>query len=138
METILCGLFGSLATILGKICFSTDTWVLNSLFNLCTDTLFFSVPNCEIAMLAFRGIVFAEMLFCNALMLGYFLKALEKESSLHVTVISAGTNFMLSGLLGYIVLQEDVSNTWFFGAFLICAGICCIGYCRGDSKINKQ
>ncbi len=133
---MLCGLFGSLATILGKMALSSDNWILIDMWAICAQSLGLSPERCDMLVLLFRGITFFEMLFCNALMISYFLKSLEKESSLHVTVISTATNFLLSGLLGRLVLKEEVSNMWYLGASIISAGICCISYGRGENKRN--
>ncbi len=74
------------------------------------------------------------MLLCNGLMISQFLKALEKNSSLSVTVISSAVNFLFTGLAGNVILQERLGMRWVLGASLIMCGILMITVSQGDSS----
>ncbi len=76
--------------------------------------------------------MFPLMLACNGLMLSNFLKALERDSSVMVTVVSSAINFLLTGLLSGFVLEEPLGLRWLAGALLIVAGIFLIAFSQGD------
>ena len=63
-----------------------------------------------------------------------FLKAMSCKGSLHVTVISSSVSFLLTGILGSIVLGEKINAKWFFGALLIALGVACIASCSTPDK----
>ena len=58
------------------------------------------------------------------------------KGSLHVTVISSSVSFLLTGILGSIVLGEKINAKWFFGALLIALGVSCIASC--STPDNKK
>lgn len=118
-NVVFCGAFGSVASIVGKIALS-DNWLVNTLRTyLCDNT----VVSCYIIEWPIRAIIFALMFSCNALMISNFLKALEKNGSLQVTVMSSSINFVLTGLLGTLVMNETVSLMWYVGALMVSVGI---------------
>jgi drug/metabolite transporter (DMT)-like permease len=129
----LCGLYGAFATIAGKIALS-DTIVITHLNHQCATQFSLSQSHCDSGVLLFRVMLFALMIFCNGLMISQFLKALEKNSSLSVTVISSAVNFLFTGMAGNIILRENLGLRWILGATLILAGILMITISQGDSR----
>jgi drug/metabolite transporter (DMT)-like permease len=116
--SIICGLYGASAAIFGKIALSQN-WIIDFFDEKCekfNDSKF-------ICTSFIRTVVFCLMLCLNTMMIATFLKALEKNSSLAVTVVSSSVNFILSGLLGGIFLQENIGLKWFIGASLVISGI---------------
>jgi hypothetical protein len=56
------------------------------------------------------------------------------KGSLHVTVISSSVSFLLTGILGSIVLGEKINAKWFMGAILVALGVSCIASCSTPDK----
>lgn len=63
------------------------------------------------------------MLLTNALMLNYFVKSLNRLSTLTATITSAGTNFLCTAVLGRFCFHEDLSIQWGIGASFILIGM---------------
>ncbi|CAN6582526.1 uncharacterized protein LOC103930106 [Pyrus x bretschneideri] len=58
----------------------------------------------------------------NVTMWGCFVQSLKNLSSLQATATNFATNFLTSGLAGYFLFQEPLSEKWFAGALLIVIG----------------
>ncbi|TQD92545.1 hypothetical protein C1H46_021881 [Malus baccata] len=58
----------------------------------------------------------------NVTMWGCFVQSLKNLSSLQATATNFATNFLTSGLAGYFLFQEPLSEKWFAGALLIVVG----------------
>lgn len=121
LQAFLCGLFGALASVCGKLSLSSN-YVTAYLESSCLQNSTVSHV-CNEINLVYRGIMFAGMIIFNGLMLGYFMKALEKSSSIVVTTLSSSISFLLTGVLGYLILSEKVGLRWILGAVLITGGI---------------
>ncbi len=67
-------------------------------------------------------------------MLSNFLRALETRASLPVTVVCSAVNFLITGLLGNVILGEEVNPVWCGGASLIMIGIFFILFSQGGPK----
>lgn len=81
----------------------------------------------------------ALMMGSNAVMLAYFLDALEKEnSSLMVTAISTSVNFVSTGLIGNFLFAESVSSTWYGGALLTSCGAALISFSQKSSQVERD
>ncbi len=74
----------------------------------------------------------------NGFMVSNFLKALEKNSSLLVTVVSSAVNFLFTGVVSNLVLQEKLGLKWMGGASLIILGILLIAFSQGVSVPKKE
>jgi drug/metabolite transporter (DMT)-like permease len=84
-------------------------------------------------------IVFMLMMGSNALMLAYFLEALEKEnSSLMVTAISTSVNFVSTGIIGNFFFVEPVSSTWYGGALLTSCGAALISFSQKSPPVERN
>ena len=72
MLTILfCGVLGGLATVLGKLSFSSDNVVLNQFSLFCFETTLMS-DGCYYLTWLVRAFAFGFMFACNAMVIGYF------------------------------------------------------------------
>ena len=110
MYCIACGALGALSSSMGKLAFSgklifvccyklNDQYVnVIDLENFIKkDFMNVSFAGSEMNMKnAYRLLFFSLMLFLNGSMLTVFLKALEKNSSISVTVISTVSNIICS------------------------------------------
>mmetsp|Transcript_28561 Transcript_28561/g.39306 ORF Transcript_28561/g.39306 Transcript_28561/m.39306 type:complete len:141 (-) Transcript_28561:185-607(-) len=125
-HTLLCGLCGSIGSLLGKLALNGDLDFHKVIVRNC-QTLSHSLPECssfcsKISYLV-RASLFCLMIFFNIIATSSFLKALERNASLPVTVVSSSINFLMSGLIGWLAFNETVSLKWFSGAGLILIGV---------------
>lgn len=74
------------------------------------------------------------MLAFNAMMLSNFLIALEKKGSLMVVIVSSSTNIILTGVIGQILLGEDVGDKWYIGACVMLIGVTLIAFSQDTRK----
>jgi drug/metabolite transporter (DMT)-like permease len=79
------------------------------------------------------------MMASNALMLAYFLDALEKEnSSLMVTAVSTSVNFISTGVIGNLIFAETVSPAWYGGALLTSCGAALVSYSQKAPSVERD
>ncbi|XP_031477117.1 uncharacterized protein LOC116248461 [Nymphaea colorata] len=71
---------------------------------------------------------------CNMVMWGCHVNSLKLLSSLQATVTNFATNFLASGISGFILFREPLSSQWFLGAFLILLGV----FVMSKSSIEKK
>ena len=119
---------------IGKIALS-DTLLTKYLAdNMCQlQQIFFT--ECVETDTSLRLLAFLGMLLTNSLMVSSFLKALETDSSLQVTVLCSSVNFLMSGWLGVKVLNESVNGMWWIGVCIVCIGIFCVAT---SSSLHKK
>ncbi|TQD97966.1 hypothetical protein C1H46_016491 [Malus baccata] len=67
-------------------------------------------------------------------MWGCFVQSLKNISALQATATNFATNFLISGLAGYFLFQEPLSEKWFAGALLIVVAALILG----KSSIGKK
>lgn len=132
MYEYLTGVYSALASIFGKLSLTDDVLVAHS-NAFCSSSLSFK-DHCHLILLSLRGTSLIGMLACNILMLSTFLKAMACKGSLHVTVISSSVSFLLTGILGSLVLGEKINLKWFSGALLIALGVSCIASCSTPDR----
>lgn len=125
LNAVLCGLLGAAASVLGKLALSESAY-LNTLRDLCRNV---EVDNwsCDYVILGARCLLFLSMVFTNAAMIARFLKSMEKNASVTVTVVSSATNYLASGAVGLTVFGEPVGPNWCLGSLCICLGLCLVG-----------
>lgn len=128
---LLCGCLGGFATVLGKLSFSNDNPLLNQLSIACFESNLFG-DVCYYGAWIVRLVSFAAMFACNAMVIGYFLKAMEQNNTVVVTVVSSATNFLTSGILGYAIFGEALSRNWYIGSSLIMIGMCFVSFSQGN------
>lgn len=132
---VICGIFGCVATITGKIAFAESS-LTDFIKTTCAEHLN-SSSSCANFVLLIRVVFFVSMIAANGLMVSNFLKALERHSSLMVTVVGSAINFVCTGLMGYLVLEERLGVRWIAGASLIVMGILLIVLSQGVADIKK-
>jgi uncharacterized membrane protein len=135
MYEYLTGVYSALASIFGKLSLSSsdDDILVAQSIAFCNSSI--NLKNhCTLILSSLRITSLIGMLACNIFMLSSFLKALSCKGSLHVTVISSSVSFLLTGILGSIVLGEKINLKWFIGALLIALGVSCIASCSGSDK----
>ncbi|XP_019870679.1 transmembrane protein 42 [Aethina tumida] len=83
--------------------------------------------------LALKILFFGLMLLCNAGVWTLFVKALhQNNSSLVATVLSTASNFVLSGVVGFVIFDETTSISWWIGLYIIIVGLLLV--LRGDAS----
>ncbi|EYB93371.1 hypothetical protein Y032_0183g944 [Ancylostoma ceylanicum] len=61
----------------------------------------------------------------NVLMWWAYTKSLSlADSTMQCMAVNIGTNFALTGILGYVFFSESHSMYWCFGLCLVFAGVC--------------
>lgn len=124
MQALYCGMFGALASIAGKFALSDNYFIVGS-NSMCMD--YFDVSTCGSGVLLLRAALFGLMLLCNATMIASFLKSMERNASVIVTVLSTGSNYVVTGMLGRLMFDESLGSWWIIGSTMICLGMCLIG-----------
>ncbi len=131
---LISGGLGGLATVTGKIAFSSDNSFLLEAVKLCQTIAIYPQDYCEYTSLVVRLISFAVMFLCNAMVIGFFLKAIESNHTVVVIVVSSATNFLTSGILGQLLFGEVVSSMWVMGSILIVIGMLLVAVSQGHKK----
>mmetsp|Transcript_22069 Transcript_22069/g.22256 ORF Transcript_22069/g.22256 Transcript_22069/m.22256 type:complete len:141 (-) Transcript_22069:578-1000(-) len=134
IKSVLSGLFASCASLIGKLALSPDSYVISALFDICTRSISHEEALCLKVCLAGRMVSLGGMFLCNAVMLSYFLQALECGNSLPVTVLNSAVSFLITGCFGVFLLAEPVNSTWLLGVALIILGVLCIGYSQKETR----
>lgn len=126
LHAILCGLYGALASVTGKLALSNNH-VLESVNIFCAaNWSSFGENTCAGISISFRLLAFGCMLLLNAAMVSNFLRAMEKNPSVVVTVLSTASNYLITGVAGKIVFDEALGSWWALGSTIICVGLCFI------------
>jgi len=75
-----------------------------------------------------KGVFLSLMLVSNAMVWRYFVKGLHSSdsSTLVPTVVSTASNFIISGILGCLILRETTNFMWWIGALMVMSGLFCI------------
>lgn len=134
LPVIVCGVFGGLATIFGKVSFS-ENWIIAEAFSFCTSFVG-STESCLYASLFVRGLAILGIVGCNAFIVGYFLKAMEQNNTVIVVVISSAVNFLTSGIMGQLCFGEKVPVSWFAGSALIALGMLLVALSEGPPALS--
>lgn len=129
-SSLACGMCGALASICGKLALS-DSFFISTIEHICKEK---AILYCSLILLFFRVVLFCGMAFSNGLMVSFFLKALDKNSTIHVTVVSSGINYVTTGVCGLLLLQESISMQWFCGSLLILIGVGIIAKSQSQEK----
>eukprot|EP01080_Neovahlkampfia_damariscottae_P010353 gene10353-2767_t len=113
--SLVAGLFGSFSSIFGKL--STDT--TQTFLKNCI--LFFS--SSEFVLIVARILCFIINILCTGIMWTYFVESLQNLSALTATVLNTCSNFISTGIFGYLIFGETLTLKWFFGISVILMGI---------------
>jgi len=131
---LISGGLGGLATVTGKIAFSGESSFLRNVVELCRNVDITPDEYCDHAVLIIRIAAFVIMFACNAMVIGFFLKAIESNHTVVVIVVSSATNFLTSGLLGQVLFGELVSSLWCVGSILIVIGMLLVAISQGHNR----
>ncbi|KAL3693395.1 hypothetical protein R1sor_007046 [Riccia sorocarpa] len=82
----------------------------------------------------YKAACFAIVILCNVSMWSLYVRSLTALSSLQATVVNFGSNFLLSGLAGFIIFNEPAHFQWFVGASFILAGIWVISTASDETE----
>lgn len=66
---------------------------------------------------------YASVVLCNVIMWSLYVRSLKALTSLQATVVNFASNFLLSGLAGFLLFNEPAHLQWFLGAAFIVLGI---------------
>jgi len=129
VDSFMAGLFGALASVFGKLAFSSDSILVTFLEDKCLQVDLSSVGGegaCTYAVYLCRVLMFVIMGWVNAMMFHFAFKAMNTEGSLSGTVTTTSCNFVFTALLGYFLFGEELSLMWFVGAACIAIGVCLV------------
>lgn len=101
----LAGTFGALSGVAGKLSVA--------------DTFQYATEWLRLVFFTFNGI-------CTAQMWRYYLKALANGPTPMCSIVSTGTNFVLSAVCGILIFGETVNALWCVGAGLVVGGLAVI------------
>ncbi|KAG6435360.1 hypothetical protein SASPL_100235 [Salvia splendens] len=77
---------------------------------------------------------YALVVLFNVIMWGCYVNSMKSLSALQATVTNFATNFLTSGMSGYILFNESLPLKWFAGAVLIVIGVVVLS----KSSIEKK
>ncbi|KRT83906.1 hypothetical protein AMK59_4137 [Oryctes borbonicus] len=81
-----------------------------------------------------RILIFSLMILSNAFVWALLVKALQENSSITAITISTATNYLFSGVCGYLVFGELTFSLWLVGTILILCGLMLIVSDEEDSN----
>ncbi|KAF2152452.1 hypothetical protein K461DRAFT_321449 [Myriangium duriaei CBS 260.36] len=129
---------GACAAINGTFAKLTTTSLTGSIANFLATLLHVPDSWTHIFEIVVRAGFFGLNLLFDALMWGLFTRALTlAKSTVHVSVLNTGTNFMVAAGAGWAVFGERLPPMWFLGASLLIAGCLLIGSREGGAAAIK-
>ncbi|KAJ4954970.1 hypothetical protein NE237_011753 [Protea cynaroides] len=91
------------------------------------------------AKLIFSQLIkYGLVIFFNVIMWGCYINSLKALSSLQATVTNFATNFLSSGLAGFLLFEESLSPQWFAGATLIVLGVFILSKSSIEKKVHSD
>ena len=143
VDSFMAGLFGALASVFGKLAFSSNSILVTFLEDKCPQVDLYSVGGelaCTYVVYLCRVLMFVIMGWVNAMMFHFAFKAMNTEGSLSGTVTTTSCNFVFTALLGYFLFREELSLMWFVGAACIAIGVCLVtmGKDRKAMMVSKK
>ena len=124
LHSIIAGVFGAFASVFGKLAFSSDSIAVKYISQTCHANLKISSElYCSYIIYGFRALMFFIMMTVNGIMLSSMVRALHSDGSLKSTVITTSVNFVATAIFAYLLFSEDLSMTWWVGAFFIFLGV---------------
>ena len=144
--SITSGFLAATGATLGKLSLSEDSPMISTIQSHCfhIHALVAEIADkeqsypCEHSIpICSRVFCFALMMYCNALMLFYFIMALERSNSLEVVVLNSAANFISTSIFGQMLFGELVSTKWCIGVAIISIGVSFI-YLSGQTAVVKK
>lgn len=132
---VICGICGAIGSLFGKLAFSNNKIISKLETVLCIIVVDDSI--CYLISIVLRIISFILMILFNGLMVNSFLKSIRNYASVSVAVVSTASNYLATGFIGYIVLDENLSLYWFSGSILISIGLCLISMSQDGFHANQ-
>ncbi|KAM7263965.1 hypothetical protein ACFE04_001648 [Oxalis oulophora] len=77
---------------------------------------------------------YSLVILCNVSMWGCYVNSLKALSSLQATVTNFATNFLTSGLSGFLLFEEPLSIKWFAGAVFMVIGVLILSNSSVENK----
>ena len=133
---IIAGVSGALSGIFLKLALSSDTYVIVTSTEYLGYLFQFDRKNQLFISWILRAVCFAITLYSNAMMLTHFLKSLELRGSLPVTVVCFAVNFVVTGILGNFILNEELNSVWCIGALFIIVGLFFVLFSQGNGPMS--
>ncbi|XP_072947707.1 uncharacterized protein [Epargyreus clarus] len=116
-EAFLAGLWASIGSCLGKLSGAPPAFLGTSYL--------------------ISGVLLILMVLANTWGCRHYLRSLDAATnSVKPTVISAASTYVLSGIIGLAVFEEDASWRWWVGAMLITAGLTLVA--RPRHKVDTK
>ncbi|KAG5029477.1 hypothetical protein JHK85_013437 [Glycine max] len=81
---------------------------------------------------------YGMVLLFNVTMWACYVNSLKALSSLQATVTNFATNFISSGLAGFVFFHESLSFQWFAGAILIIIGVVILSNSSFEKKVSTD
>ncbi|KAF2226936.1 hypothetical protein BDZ85DRAFT_212235, partial [Elsinoe ampelina] len=129
---------GACAAINGTFAKLTTGPFTSSLSHSLALTLHVPESHSQIFEYILRALFFALNLSFDALMWGLFTRALTLASStVHVSVLNTGTNFLVAATAGWAVFGEKLPGLWWVGAGMLVGGCLLIGSREGREGEKK-
>ena len=134
---LLSGAFGATASCLAKFAFSPDTFLTQWTLQACEPHLS-AIEQCQILAMVVRTLCFVGTLALNIVMVGSFLEGMEESGSVAGTSMSSAANFVVSSLLGFLLWDEDFSNTWLIGFSCVIVGTLLLSTVKAGSPTSSN
>ena len=117
---LTAGMFGSLASICGKLMSTSSTFGNSSII---FHQIFDGLLSANQVAVAVRGCWLAVMICMNVAMWHSFTASLKlAPSTVHSSSISTSANILFTGMFGHLIFNEAVSHHWLTGALCLIAG----------------
>ncbi|XP_065338627.1 transmembrane protein 42 [Cloeon dipterum] len=121
----IAGISAALGSVFGKLSGSPELLEVVPKLFIYADTQ--NLDLIEYLIFIVQGICFALMIFCNASVWSFYVRALQSSnSSLPATVVSTATNYIVSAIFGIILFGEATGFLWWTGTCLVIIGLALI------------
>jgi drug/metabolite transporter (DMT)-like permease len=129
--SVFAGVLGAVGSSIGKLAFDGNSSAVELTTSWCASKVqdgSLNQETCSRFIFIFRSLLAICMVMINGVMLGVYVRAMQKEGSLPATVTNFGASFVASGLIGYFIFSEPLNIYWCCGANLISIGIYLVAY----------
>jgi len=130
IRATVSGFFGAGASCFAKVALDPNskvsTWAKEQCFALQQRHINIAVNGnnaCEAAGMISRGVFLLGMIAMNLAMVATFFEGMLESGSTIATALATGANFTLSAILGVLLFNESVNQTWMFGFGMTLTGV---------------
>eukprot|EP00474_Spongospora_subterranea_P009083 CRZ09541.1 hypothetical protein [Spongospora subterranea] len=127
-------LFSSLGSTIGKVAFSCEgcsKFAAEFICNHSSDCL-------KITAITYSLLLIAAMVIMNAVGISYMVKSMNIMGSTSAIAVISSIQFLLSGVYGHVLFNEQVSMLWMFGVAFIILGVCLISMSSNEVVTEKH